>query len=170
MFDVEFPLLDLCSWSDEMSHWTLINICCLSIFHSSRVILDSYLKQAVELSESGTGEGNDQNGTIRRCRTHFRLAHYADALYRSHQERLMSNEWQAALRLRHHKVKEDCPLSIWNPFWISIPGDAHLFSTSITQTNHQKKSDPDGGQIGWFMLWNSSQYGRIFTNASGLKR
>ncbi|CAM6085267.1 unnamed protein product [Calypogeia fissa] len=73
---------------------------------SSRVILDSYLMQAVELSKSQTGQGTDESRTTRRGRTHFRLAHYADALYRNHQERLTSSEWQSALRLRHHKTRE----------------------------------------------------------------
>lgn len=40
----------------------------------------------------------------RRCQTHFHLAHYTDALFRSHEERLNSNEWQSAMRLRKHKV------------------------------------------------------------------
>lgn len=40
----------------------------------------------------------------RKCQTCFHLAHYADALFRSHEDRLNSSEWQAALRLRKHKV------------------------------------------------------------------
>ncbi|BBN18785.1 serine-protein kinase ATM [Marchantia polymorpha subsp. ruderalis] len=72
---------------------------------SSHTILDSYLKRAVELSSSEDCT-RDQLETSRSCRTHYRLAHYADALYRNHQERLMSSEWQAALRLRHHKARE----------------------------------------------------------------
>ena len=51
----------------------------------------------------------DQNTTNkksieRQSQTHFHLAHYADALFRSYEERLTSNEWQAAMRLRKHKV------------------------------------------------------------------
>ncbi|KAL3675793.1 hypothetical protein R1sor_025741 [Riccia sorocarpa] len=72
---------------------------------SSHIILDSYLKRAVGLSESGK-DGEGVLETSEMSRSHFRLAHYADALYRNHQERLMSSEWQAALRLRQHKAKE----------------------------------------------------------------
>lgn len=41
---------------------------------------------------------------IKRSQLHFHLAHYADALFRSYEERLNSSEWQAAMRLRKHKV------------------------------------------------------------------
>ena len=42
----------------------------------------------------------------RQCRTYFHLAHYTDNLFKSYEERLSSNEWQAALRLRKYKVTE----------------------------------------------------------------
>nr|POF16890.1 serine/threonine-protein kinase atm [Quercus suber] len=71
---------------------------------NSRTILEKYLKPAVSLAA-------DQNTTNkksieRQSQTHFHLAHYADALFRSYEERLTSNEWQAAMRLRKHKKKE----------------------------------------------------------------
>ncbi|KAL2608088.1 hypothetical protein R1flu_026661 [Riccia fluitans] len=72
---------------------------------SSHIILDSYLKRAVGLSEPGK-DTEDVLETSLMCRSHYRLAHYADALYRNYQERLMSSEWQAALRLRQHKARE----------------------------------------------------------------
>ncbi|KAL6997151.1 non-specific serine,threonine protein kinase [Sarracenia purpurea var. burkii] len=62
---------------------------------NSRTILE-YLKHAVMLAE-------DRKDTNNKSQTHFHLAHYADALYRSYEERLNSNEWQAAMRLRKHK-------------------------------------------------------------------
>lgn len=49
----------------------------------------------------------DKKSAERKSQTHFRLAHYADALFRSYEERLNSNEWQAAMRLRKHKVVID---------------------------------------------------------------
>ena len=44
----------------------------------------------------------------RQSQTHFHLAHYADAVFRSNEDRLTSNEWQAAMRLRKHKVFDAC--------------------------------------------------------------
>lgn len=72
---------------------------------SSRTILEQYLKRAVEITEVKC-IANEQRWIDRQCRTHFRLAHYTDALFRSYEERLASSEWQAALRLRRHKDKE----------------------------------------------------------------
>ncbi|KAK9108083.1 hypothetical protein Syun_024094 [Stephania yunnanensis] len=71
---------------------------------NSRTILDQYLKHAVELTKFN--EGTDKKSIVRQCQTHFHLAHYADALFRSYEDRLTSNEWQAAMRLRKHKKKE----------------------------------------------------------------
>lgn len=42
----------------------------------------------------------------RQGQTHFHLAHYADGLFRSYEERLTSSEWHAATRLRKHKVTQ----------------------------------------------------------------
>lgn len=47
---------------------------------------------------------SDKKSIERKCQSHFHLAHYTDALFRSHEERLNSSEWQAAMRLRNHKV------------------------------------------------------------------
>lgn len=72
---------------------------------NSRTILEKYLRPAVSLAE-------EQSSKIckrlvdRQSQTWFHLAHYADALFKSYEERLSSSEWQAALRLRKHKTKE----------------------------------------------------------------
>ncbi|CAB4280796.1 unnamed protein product [Prunus armeniaca] len=68
---------------------------------NSRTILEKYLKPAVSLTENQ--KAADKRSRDRQSRTHFHLAHYADALFRSYEERLTSNEWQAAMRLRKHK-------------------------------------------------------------------
>ncbi|XP_027942226.1 serine/threonine-protein kinase ATM [Vigna unguiculata] len=71
---------------------------------NSRTILEKYLKPAVSIAENVNATA--KNAMKRKCQTHFHLAHYADALFRSHEERLNSNEWQAAMRLRKHKTIE----------------------------------------------------------------
>ena len=60
------------------------------------------MKPAVSHAEDK--KTTDKKSIERQCQTHFHLAHYADALFRSYEERLTSNEWQAAMRLRKHKV------------------------------------------------------------------
>lgn len=60
------------------------------------------MKPAVSIAEDVNT--TDKKAMERKCQTHFHLAHYADALFRNHEERLNSNEWQAAMRLRKHKV------------------------------------------------------------------
>lgn len=64
--------------------------------------MEKYLKHAVNLAEDN--ESADKLSVEKRNQMHFHLAHYADALFRSHEERLGSNEWQVAMRLRKHKV------------------------------------------------------------------
>lgn len=71
---------------------------------NSRTILEKYLKNAVNLANDH--KAVDKKSSARQGQTHFHLAHYADALYRSYEERLNSSEWQAAMRLRKHKTKE----------------------------------------------------------------
>ncbi|KAA8540818.1 hypothetical protein F0562_024781 [Nyssa sinensis] len=71
---------------------------------NSRTILEKYLKRAVVLAEDH--KVTDKKSIAKQSQTHFHLAHYADALFRSYEERLNSNEWQAAMRLRKHKTKE----------------------------------------------------------------
>lgn len=46
----------------------------------------------------------DKESMAKRSQMRFHLAHYADALFRSYEDRLNSSEWQAAMRLRKHKV------------------------------------------------------------------
>ncbi|KAK9073522.1 hypothetical protein SSX86_007846 [Deinandra increscens subsp. villosa] len=69
---------------------------------NSATILEKYLKNAVNLANDN--QATDKKSIARKAQTHFHLAHYADALFRSYEERLTSNEWQAAMRLRKHKV------------------------------------------------------------------
>lgn len=71
---------------------------------NSRTILEKYLKNAVNLANDH--QATDKKSIARKSQTHFHLAHYADALFRSYEERLTSSEWQAAMRLRKHKTKE----------------------------------------------------------------
>ncbi|KAL0417040.1 UNVERIFIED_CONTAM: Serine/threonine-protein kinase ATM [Sesamum latifolium] len=78
---------------------------------NSRTILEKYLKHAVNLAEDC--KATDKLSVQKRNQMHFHLAHYADALFRSHEERLSSNEWQVAMRLRKHKGdKTDYSLKI----------------------------------------------------------
>lgn len=71
-------------------------------FCSSRTILEKYLKHAVNLAEDCMTK--DKESMAKRSQMRFHLAHYADALFRSYEDRLNSSEWQAAMRLRKHKV------------------------------------------------------------------
>lgn len=73
---------------------------------SSRTILEKYLKPAVSFAEDL--KTTNKKSIERQSQTHFHLAHYADALFRSYEERLTSTEWQAAMRLRKHKVSDAC--------------------------------------------------------------
>jgi ataxia telangiectasia mutated family protein len=103
---------------------------------SFRVILDGYLKKAVGLVVEASNKKNGKPTTCnserwmqQQCRTYYRLAHYADALYRSYEHRLTSNEWQAALRLRQHKARElevmmkrlDVQKVSWDDSYYSLP-------------------------------------------------
>lgn len=71
---------------------------------NSRIILEQYLKQSVELSEAS--KSTDEKCISRQCQTYFHLAHYTDGLFKSYEERLSSSEWQAAMLLRKHKTRE----------------------------------------------------------------
>uniref|UniRef100_R7WG20 Serine/threonine-protein kinase ATM n=1 Tax=Aegilops tauschii TaxID=37682 RepID=R7WG20_AEGTA len=64
---------------------------------NSRTIIEDYLNHSVAL---------DKKYMSRQCRTHFHLAHYTYNLFKSYEERLSSNEWQAALRLRKYKAEK----------------------------------------------------------------
>ncbi|KAJ3694312.1 hypothetical protein LUZ60_009792 [Juncus effusus] len=70
---------------------------------NSRTIIEQYLKQSVDLTESRKKTGKYIS---RQCQTYFHIAHYTDGLFKSYEERLASSEWQSALRLRKHKTKE----------------------------------------------------------------
>jgi len=56
---------------------------------SSRTILEKYLKPAVSIVVDV--KSTDKKAIENKCQTHFHLAHYTDALFRSHEERLDSN-------------------------------------------------------------------------------
>ncbi|ONM30710.1 ataxia-telangiectasia mutated [Zea mays] len=71
---------------------------------NSRTIIEDYLRPSIDLSEFE--KSTDKRYMSRQCRTHFHLAHYTYSLFRSYEERLSSNEWQAALRLRKYKTRE----------------------------------------------------------------
>ncbi|KAL6583807.1 hypothetical protein OROMI_003096 [Orobanche minor] len=71
---------------------------------NSRTILEKYLKRAVNLAEDRMIV--DKLSIEKRNQMHFHLAHYSDALFRSYEERLSSNEWKVALQLRELKEKE----------------------------------------------------------------
>lgn len=99
----------------EIINSTNLTICALSdtipcLLNSSfRVVLDRYLSKSVELMETTVktlerSGSNTERWVPQLCRMYYRLAHYTDALYKSYEDRLTSNEWQAALRLRQHKV------------------------------------------------------------------
>ena len=76
------------------------NACALTC--SSKTILGKYLKPVVSLAEDL--KMTNKKSIERQSQTHFHLVHYADAPFRSYEDRLTSNVWQAAMRLRKHKV------------------------------------------------------------------
>ena len=80
------------------------NACALTC--SSKTILGKYLKPVVSLAEDL--KMTNKKSIERQSQTHFHLVHYADAPFRSYEDRLTSNVWQAAMRLRKHKVSDAC--------------------------------------------------------------
>ncbi|KAF3511456.1 hypothetical protein F2Q69_00005633 [Brassica cretica] len=66
---------------------------------------NKYLKPAVSLAKNPSSEISKRL-VDRQSQTWFHLAHYADALFKSYEERLSSSEWQAAMRLRKHKGEQ----------------------------------------------------------------
>lgn len=92
---ISMHLIFFVLWIDKFLHrlWSC---------RSSRTILEKYLKHAVVLA--GNHITTEKLSAEKRSQMHFNLAHYADALFRSHEERLNSNEWHVAIRLRKHKV------------------------------------------------------------------
>lgn len=110
----------------------------------SRTILEQYLKLAVDLADPR--KSIDKKCIQRQCQTHFHRVHYFDALLRSYEERLISNEWQAALRLRKHKVPVVWVHSDWWWWYYAIPfymlveicADKGAWSTYQTTKNFNK--------------------------------
>ncbi|KAK1369708.1 hypothetical protein POM88_035800 [Heracleum sosnowskyi] len=66
---------------------------------------EKYLKHAVTLAEDHMT--TDKKSMGRQSQTHCYLAHYADALLRNCEERLNSNEWQAAMQRLKSSSKGD---------------------------------------------------------------
>ncbi|XP_023765032.1 serine/threonine-protein kinase ATM isoform X1 [Lactuca sativa] len=106
---------------------------------NSRTILEKYLKNAVNLADKH--QSTDKKSVARQGQTHFQLAHYADALFRSYEERLTSNEWQAAMRLRKHKTKELDAL--YRRFKNSSKGDKTDYSVKIQELQKQLTMDKE---------------------------
>lgn len=121
---------------------------------SSRTILEKYLRRAVQLAEDI--KPIDKKSIAQKSKTNFHLAHYADALFRSYEERLASSEWQAALRLRKHKVSMDVvQVGIGSVIHVSFfYFSFSLWSNFVRETNYR-----------WSHVIDSSIYRRIKTNS-----
>ncbi|KAB2013879.1 hypothetical protein ES319_D09G187000v1 [Gossypium barbadense] len=109
---------------------------------NSRTIFEKYLKPAVSLAEGD--KTADKKSAERKSQTHFRLAHYADALFRSYEERLNSNEWQAAMRLRKHKTLE--LEALMRRLKGSTKGDKIDYSMKIQELQKQLAMDKEEAQ------------------------
>ncbi|KAK2442878.1 serine/threonine-protein kinase ATM [Trifolium repens] len=109
---------------------------------NSRTILEKYLKPAVSISENV--KAADKKAMERRCQTHFHLAHYTDALFRSHEERLNSNEWQSAMRLRKHKTVE--LEALIKRFRSSTKGEKTDYTMKIQELQKQLAMDKEEDQ------------------------
>ncbi|KAI3807033.1 hypothetical protein L1987_22953 [Smallanthus sonchifolius] len=106
---------------------------------NSRTIMEKYLKNAVNLANDH--QATDKKSIARKAQTHFHLAHYADALFRSYEERLTSNEWQAAMRLRKHKTKE--LEALYRRFKISSKSEKTDYSVKIQELQKQLAMDKE---------------------------
>ncbi|GAV63786.1 PI3_PI4_kinase domain-containing protein/FAT domain-containing protein/FATC domain-containing protein, partial [Cephalotus follicularis] len=104
---------------------------------NSRTILEKYLKPAVSLAEDHNT--THKKSIDRQCQTQFHLAHYADALFRSYEERLNSSEWQAAMRLRKHKTIE--LEALCRRLRTSTKGDKTDYSLKIQELQKQLAMD-----------------------------
>ncbi|KAL5191985.1 Serine/threonine-protein kinase ATM [Glycine soja] len=109
---------------------------------NSRTILEKYLKPAVSIAEDVNATA--KNAMQRKCQAHFHLAHYADALFKSHEERLNSNEWQAAMRLRKHKTVE--LEALIKRFRGSTKGEKTDYSMKIQELQKQVAMDKEEAQ------------------------
>ncbi|XP_019058626.1 PREDICTED: serine/threonine-protein kinase ATM isoform X2 [Tarenaya hassleriana] len=107
---------------------------------NSRTILEKYLKPAVSLAE-GQSSKMCKKVIERQSQTWFHLAHYADALFKSYEERLSSSEWQAAMRLRKHKTKELDALI--KRLKSSTKGDKIDYSLKIQELQKQLSMDKE---------------------------
>lgn len=115
---------------------------------SIRIILDLYLGKSVEAVESAvkgvdTASHSYVKWALRLCRTHYRLAHYTDCLYKSYEDRLMSSEWQAALRLRQHKSRE---LDALKKRVNNQKGDARDYTMKMIELHKQLTLDNEEDQ------------------------
>ncbi|XP_062116266.1 serine/threonine-protein kinase ATM isoform X3 [Humulus lupulus] len=106
---------------------------------SSRTILEKYLKPAVSLAE--TEKTTNKKSVERQGQTRFHLAHYADALFRSYEERLSSSEWHAATRLRKHKTRE--LEALIKRLKSSTKGDKTDYSVKIQELQKQLAMDKE---------------------------
>ncbi|XP_048500072.1 serine/threonine-protein kinase ATM isoform X3 [Beta vulgaris subsp. vulgaris] len=106
---------------------------------NSRTILEKYLKRAVTFAEDL--KAVNRKSLDRKCQTRFHLAHYADALFRSHEDRLNSSEWQAALRLRKHKKME--LEALIKRFRSSTKGEKTDYSLKIQELQRQLALDTE---------------------------
>ncbi|GMY24943.1 serine/threonine-protein kinase ATM isoform X1 [Fagus crenata] len=106
---------------------------------SSRTILEKYLKPAVSFAEDL--KTTNKKSIERQSQTHFHLAHYADALFRSYEERLTSTEWQAAMRLRKHKKIE--LEALMKRFKCSSKGEKTDYTAKILELQKQLAMDKE---------------------------
>ncbi|KAI5683411.1 hypothetical protein M9H77_04639 [Catharanthus roseus] len=101
---------------------------------NSRIVLEKYLKHAVAIAK-------DTHSTLKQCQMHFHLAHYADALFRSYEDRLNSSEWQAAMHLRKLKTKE--LEALIRRLKSSSKGEQIEYSAKIQELQKQLKMDKE---------------------------
>lgn len=92
---------------------------------SSRTILEKYLKPAVSIAEDV--KSTDKKAMEKKCQTHFHLARYTDALFRSHEERLDSN----GRRIKEQNVaKFISTLAGWNNEKLMVMAHATSIDTA----------------------------------------
>ncbi|KAI4341398.1 hypothetical protein MLD38_026128 [Melastoma candidum] len=106
---------------------------------SSRTILENYLKPAVSIAENSAR--GYKKSLEKQSQAHYQLAHYSYALFRSCEERLNSNEWQAALRLRKHKTLE--LEALVKRLRSSTKGEKTDFSAKIQELQKQLSIDKE---------------------------
>uniref|UniRef100_A0ACD5TS08 Uncharacterized protein n=1 Tax=Avena sativa TaxID=4498 RepID=A0ACD5TS08_AVESA len=108
----------------------------------SRTIIEDYLRHSVDLTEFH--KNSDKKYMSRQCRTYFHLAHYTDNLFKSYEERLSSNEWQAALRLRKYKTRE--LETLMKRLKSSSKGEKTDYSSKIQELQKQLTLDSEEAQ------------------------